>query len=155
MIEGEWRTKLRPEALIFAARHLLPGWTVMDRLGEITVPTLVMAGRDDFIFPPEHQAELAAGIPDARLLIIDRAGHNPQSERPSAVMMALRDFLPADTSDFASQAAVRDRRPWVAGALAALGVAAAAIAVRRLRTTRAASLLQLSVVGDAGGRTIG
>ena len=26
----------------------------------ITVPTLVMAGRDDFVFPPEHQAQLAA-----------------------------------------------------------------------------------------------
>ncbi len=29
----------------------------MDRLGEITAPTLVMAGRDDFLFPPECQRE--------------------------------------------------------------------------------------------------
>jgi proline iminopeptidase len=64
---GAWRSKMRPEALIFAGRHLLRGWTVMDRLGEITVPTLVMAGRDDFVFPPECQLELAAGIPGARL----------------------------------------------------------------------------------------
>ena len=77
---------MRPEALIFAGRHLLKGWTVMDRLGEITVPTLVMAGRDDFLFPPEHQVELAAGIPNARLRIIERAGHNPHSERPAEVM---------------------------------------------------------------------
>ena len=63
MLHGGWQAKMRPEALIFAGRHLVKGWTVMDRLGEITVPTLVMAGRDDFIFPPEHQAELAAGIP--------------------------------------------------------------------------------------------
>jgi hypothetical protein len=34
LIGGEWRTK-RPEALIFAGPHLLKGWTVMDRLGEI------------------------------------------------------------------------------------------------------------------------
>jgi pimeloyl-ACP methyl ester carboxylesterase len=81
-IRGEWRTKFRPEALIFADRHLLKGWTVMDRLGEITAPTLVMAGRDDFVFPPEHQRELAAGIPHARLQIIERAGHNPHSEQP-------------------------------------------------------------------------
>jgi proline iminopeptidase len=45
LVRGEWRAKLRPEALIFAGRHLLKGWTVMDRLGEITAPTLVMAGR--------------------------------------------------------------------------------------------------------------
>jgi proline iminopeptidase len=93
MLVGEWRTKLRPEALSFAARHLLPGWTVMARLGEVGAPTLIMAGRDDFIFPPEHQAELAAGIPDARLRIIDRAGHNPHAERPAEVMEALCEFL--------------------------------------------------------------
>ena len=63
LIRGEWRSKLRPEALIFAGRHLAKGWTVMDRLGEIEVPTLVMAGRDDFVFPPEHQPELAARHP--------------------------------------------------------------------------------------------
>jgi pimeloyl-ACP methyl ester carboxylesterase len=95
MIEGGWRSKMRPEALIFAGPNLLKGWSVMDRLGEITVPTLVMAGRDDFIFPPEHQAQLAAGIPNARLRIIERAGHNPHDERPAEVMEALRGFLPA------------------------------------------------------------
>jgi proline iminopeptidase len=96
LIRGEWRAKLRPEALIFAGRHLLKGWTVMDRLGEITVPTLVMAGSDDFVFPPEHQHELAAGIPHARLQIIERAGHNPHSEQPAQVMQAVRDFISAD-----------------------------------------------------------
>jgi proline iminopeptidase len=61
------RMKRRPEALIFGFGQLLKGWTVMERLSEIDVLTLVMAGRDDFQFPPEHQAALAAGIPDARL----------------------------------------------------------------------------------------
>lgn len=93
MIKGEWRTKTRPEALIFAGRHLFKGWTVMDRLGEIKVPTLVMAGRDDFLFPPEHQAELAAGITNASLRIIERAGHNAHSERPTEVIRAVSDFI--------------------------------------------------------------
>jgi proline iminopeptidase len=92
---AERRTKMRPETTIWAHRHLLPGWSVLDRLGEIRVPTLVMAGRDDFIFPPECQVELAAGIPDARLQIIERAGHNPQAERPDEVMRAVRSFIPA------------------------------------------------------------
>lgn len=91
--EGAWRSRMRAEPLIFAGRHLLRGWTVMDRLDEITVPTLVMAGRDDFIFPPEHQAELAAGIPDSRLRIIERAGHNPHSEQTREVMGAIREFI--------------------------------------------------------------
>jgi proline iminopeptidase len=87
------RMKTRPEALIFGYSRLLKGWTVMDRLSEIKVPTLIMAGRDDFQFPPEHQAMLAAGIPDARLEIIERAGHNAQSERTSDVLEAIREFM--------------------------------------------------------------
>lgn len=98
LVSGEWRSKIRPEAHIFARRHLLNGWKVMDRLGEITVPTLVMAGRDDFVFPPECQEELAAAIPNARLQVIERAGHNPHEEQPAEVMEAVRGFIsqPAD-----------------------------------------------------------
>ena len=89
------KTKMRPEALIYAAAHFLKGWSVMDRLNQIKVPTLVMAGRQDFQFPPEHQAQLAAGIPNSRLVIIDRAGHNVQDEQPAEVQRVLRDFLAA------------------------------------------------------------
>ena len=95
LIRGEWRTKTRAEAMIFGGRHLLNGWTVMNRLGEITVPALIIAGREDFIFPPEHQRELAAGIPQACLQIIERAGHNPHAEQPAQVMRAVRDFIAA------------------------------------------------------------
>jgi proline iminopeptidase len=62
--------KIRPEALIFGYGQVMQGWTVMDRLDEIHVPTLVTAGRYDFLFPPEHQAILADRIPDARLELI-------------------------------------------------------------------------------------
>jgi proline iminopeptidase len=93
ILHGGWRSKIRPEAFIFAGRHLLNGWSVLDRLGEITVPTLVIAGRDDFVFPPECQRELAAGIPHARMLLIDHAGHNPHDEQTADVMKAVRDFV--------------------------------------------------------------
>jgi proline iminopeptidase len=87
------RMKMQPEALIFGYSQLLNGWTVMDRLREIEVPTLVMAGRDDFLFPPEHQVALAAGIPHAQLEFVERAGHNPQLERPAEVIALIRRFL--------------------------------------------------------------
>ena len=87
------RTKLQPEALIFGETQVLKNWTVMDRLGEIKAPTLVLAGREDFIYPPEHQEELAAGIPHARLVLIDRAGHNPHDERPAEVIDAVKKFM--------------------------------------------------------------
>jgi proline iminopeptidase len=93
---GMWHTKMRAEPLIYAGRELLDGWTVMDRLGEITVPTLIMAGRDDFLFPPEHQVALASGLRDSRLRIIERAGHNPHEERPTEVAAAVQEFLLAE-----------------------------------------------------------
>jgi proline iminopeptidase len=93
LAEGAWRSRMRPEALIFAGRELLKDWSVMDRLGEIHVPTLVMAGRDDFVFPPECQRELADEIPGSQLVLIDNAGHNPQDERPEVVLPVLRAFL--------------------------------------------------------------
>ena len=102
MVEGGWRASMRPEALVFGGR-MTRGWSVMDRLGEIHVPTLVMAGRDDFLFPPESQALLAAGLPNAQLRIIERAGHNPQSERPAETVGAVAQFL-AVTSVLAARA---------------------------------------------------
>lgn len=98
----ERRSKLAPEALIFAGRTLLKDWTVMDRLGEIQAPTLVMAGRDDFLFPPESQTEFAARIPNARFRIIDRAGHNPHEERTDEVMAAVREFVLPEAAVVAS-----------------------------------------------------
>lgn len=89
------RPKMRPETHIFGHSQLLTGWTVMDRLSEIKVPALVLAGRDDFLFPPEHQAALAAGITNARLEIIERAGHNAPSERSAEVIREVKRFMSA------------------------------------------------------------
>jgi proline iminopeptidase len=101
---AERRSKARPQAEIFGFGQLMKGWTVMDRLGEISVPTLVLAGRDDFVFPPEHQGQLAAGIHNARLEIIERAGHNPHDERTAEVMTAIRNFIPTDVGVHADAA---------------------------------------------------
>jgi proline iminopeptidase len=92
------KTKIRPEALIFGFGQLLKDWSVMDRLSDIRVPTLILAGRDDFEFPPEHQAALAAGIPNARLRIIEHAGHNAPSEQPAEVMDAVRRFIAGEAA---------------------------------------------------------
>jgi pimeloyl-ACP methyl ester carboxylesterase len=93
VFSGGPRPKMRPETQIFGFGQLLPGWTVMDRLSEIKVPTLVMAGRYDFLFPPEHQAILADRLSNAELVLIERAGHNPQMEQTAEAIQAVRDFM--------------------------------------------------------------
>lgn len=45
------------------------------RLGEITVPTVVMVGTSDHTTPPSHSRRLADGIPGARLVAVPDAGH--------------------------------------------------------------------------------
>ena len=94
MPEGEGPS-FHPEPLIFAGRHLLNGWSVTERLSQINVPTLVMAGQQDFVYPPEAQHELANGVPGARLRLIDEAGHSPHDEQPDEVFAALAKFIPA------------------------------------------------------------
>jgi len=87
------RLMYRPEALIHGYAQLLDGWSVMDRLGKIQAPTLVIAGRYDFLFPPEHQAILADRLPNAQLVLVERAGHSPHEEQPAQVFPVIRDFL--------------------------------------------------------------
>ena len=94
LISG-FRMKMRHEAHVFGFGTLLKGWSVMDRLGEIDVPTLVLGGRMDFLFPPEHQAILADRIPNAHLEIIERAGHSPYAERAAEVIGIIRRFITA------------------------------------------------------------
>ncbi|BDE13491.1 hypothetical protein Mkiyose1665_18420 [Mycobacterium kiyosense] len=45
------------------------------RLGEITVPTVVMVGTADRTTPPSHSRRLTEGIPGARLVSVPDAGH--------------------------------------------------------------------------------
>ena len=87
------RIKMRPDAHAFAFKELYTGWTVMDQLHEIDVPTLVLAGRYDFLSPSEHNAIIADRLPNAELEIIERAGHNAHEERAPEVLRILRRFL--------------------------------------------------------------
>jgi 3-oxoadipate enol-lactonase len=63
------------------------------RLGEILVPTLVIAGADDPATPPEHAGLIRASIPGARLEVIPQAAHLANVERPEALATAILDHL--------------------------------------------------------------
>jgi pimeloyl-ACP methyl ester carboxylesterase len=62
-------------------------------LGAIAVPTLVLVGRDDTLTPPAKSEEMAARIPNARLVVLDGAGHLSNLEQPDRFTAALRSFL--------------------------------------------------------------
>ena len=62
-------------------------------LSEITAPTLVISGADDPSLPPEHQRLIAAGVPGARLEVIDDAAHIPSIQHPAEVNDLILDHL--------------------------------------------------------------
>jgi proline iminopeptidase len=97
-----------PEATIFGYTQTLKDWSVMDRLGEIQVPVLVLAGRYDFLFPPEHQAILADRLPNAQLKLVERAGHNPQMEQSAEVLAEIRRFMKITIPGYAEPAHADD-----------------------------------------------
>jgi pimeloyl-ACP methyl ester carboxylesterase len=68
---------------------------VMERLGQIRVPTLVVAGSADQLTPLKYARYLAEHIPDARLRTIENAGHMVMLERPEVVELAMQQFIEA------------------------------------------------------------
>ena len=54
------------------------------RLGQIAVPTLVVAGGQDIVVPPRLSHEVAAAIPGARVELMPDEAHQPFQEVPEA-----------------------------------------------------------------------
>jgi len=63
-------------------------------LGGVRAPTLAVWGADDPFSGPDYGAALAAALPRGDLVVLGRAAHHPQSERPGAVAALVDAFLP-------------------------------------------------------------
>lgn len=59
---------------------------------ELSVPTLILHGRHDPI-PLEWAEELAATLPNARLVVLEESGHVPYVEEPERMFTEIRGFL--------------------------------------------------------------
>ena len=62
-------------------------------LHRIGVPTLLVWGDTDRLFPTEHAQAWQAAIPGAKLVTIPKCGHVPQIEQPDAFNAALEEFI--------------------------------------------------------------
>jgi pimeloyl-ACP methyl ester carboxylesterase len=68
------------------------GFGVVDRLGEITAPTLVLCGTQDRMTPVKYAAFLRDNIHGARLHLVEGAGHMLMIENPGEVAQAVDSF---------------------------------------------------------------
>lgn len=86
----------RQSATPRTARHLLEMIGRIDIagiLGAIAVPTLVLHRAGDEAVPLSHGRRLAAGIPGARLLVLDGADHYLFSGDPTQTLAAIEAFV--------------------------------------------------------------
>lgn len=98
MIAGYVRSMKSPEsrrALTETLRQIKPPNIdeICARYPEITVPSLLIWGREDRIVPLFIAEKLVKALPNARLTIFDQCGHIPHEEYPTATSTAMSEFL--------------------------------------------------------------
>ncbi|SHK73225.1 alpha/beta fold hydrolase [Rhodothermus profundi] len=81
--------------------------TVMARLHELTMPVLLIWGRNDRITPPEVAETFRKHLPNATLHYIDRCGHAPMIEQPVHFNRILLQFLHRHTRAVVSNGRTR------------------------------------------------
>lgn len=64
-----------------------------DRAAAINVPTLIVVGDQDLVTPLDLSNELMDLVPDARMQVIEAAGHLSNLERPEAFNHIVDEFL--------------------------------------------------------------
>ena len=64
-----------------------------EQLGSIACPTLVLAGEQDWICPPNHSRDIAERVPRAHLKVFSKSAHNIAGDEPEEFLAAVRGFL--------------------------------------------------------------
>jgi proline iminopeptidase len=88
--ENEWPANLGPYFEAFLPT--LGDYDWRDAIGRVSIPRLVIHGREDGI-PLAGARAWVDGFPSARLLILSPAGHFPMIERPEEFFAAVNTFL--------------------------------------------------------------
>ncbi len=86
---------LTPEALnrAFAPGGFLRSFDLRPELSGITAPTLIMAGRHDWICPVEFSEEIHRLIPGSDLRIFEHSSHSIRADEPEALRDAIAGFV--------------------------------------------------------------
>lgn len=79
------------------AAGTLKGWSALSRLGQITIPTLLLSGKYDEATP--RQMELAQkGIPGSEWIIFENSSHTTNLEEPEKYLKTVGEFLGSSPS---------------------------------------------------------
>lgn len=64
-----------------------------DEIKNITAPTLIVSGREDYLIPMSEQERLVKGIPGAHWVIIPNSGHCSMYEQPEVYAAQIIGFI--------------------------------------------------------------
>jgi 3-oxoadipate enol-lactonase len=84
-------------ATFLGACDALAALDLRGQLKSVTVPVLVLVGEQDEATPPPMSRELAAGLPDAKLVQLPGCAHVPQLQAPELFLSAIRPFIDSST----------------------------------------------------------
>jgi proline iminopeptidase len=87
------RGKDNPEVASHMFRHEIPKFDVRSQLRAMTMPTLVIAGRHDWVTPVGESELIAAAIPGSELVVFEESGHMPFIEEQAGFVAAVRRFI--------------------------------------------------------------
>ncbi len=93
---GRARGILAPDAInkAFAPGGFLQTYDLRPELRNITAPTLICAGRHDWICPPEFSEELHRLIPGSTLRIFENSSHAIRGDETEALLDVIAGFIP-------------------------------------------------------------
>ena len=90
---GRQRLLKTPPQVLHGDYAACDAFDVMERLGEVRCPTLVIGGTTDMLTPPKYAIYLRDHIPGAELVLVDAAGHMVMLEKPEVVSRAISKFI--------------------------------------------------------------
>jgi pimeloyl-ACP methyl ester carboxylesterase len=90
---AEKRLAETPRPVLYGDFLACNAFDVMDRLGQVRQPALVLCGEDDRMTPLRYARFLAERMPDARLEVVPEAGHMAMLEQPERVVAMIAEFI--------------------------------------------------------------
>jgi pimeloyl-ACP methyl ester carboxylesterase len=90
---GRQRLLAAPPQVLHGDYSACDAFDVMERLGEVRCPTLVIGGTADMLTPPKYAVYLRDHIHGAELVLVDTAGHMVMLEKPEVVAKAVSKFI--------------------------------------------------------------
>jgi len=89
---AELMRKVKPQ-VIYGDFEACDKFDVMGSLNRISLPTLIICGKDDLLTPVEYSEYLKANIRNSELKVIADAGHMVMLEKPEEFNKILMEFL--------------------------------------------------------------